>query len=291
MTSGRLMRLLRVFATERGVTISAAATKRELLESLVAAADLAVVLEAARVIEALRDHPVFAALTAAPTPATVLDRWIRLERFGHTHHRTRVAERDPSGRRLVLEHYGLGRGAPTALDDLFIWGIELTLLELSGFSDLEGTLDPEGAAVPLFTNGHLVERLRLPASTSRLSVSWRGERRARHAPSVDPDTNLDPLTSLFERDLCASWRLVDVARELGLSPRGVQRRLASRGLTFSELLHKTRVERAYRLMRDPRLSLTEIAFCAGFSDQAHFVRIFRRFSDVPPSAYRAMLAP
>ena len=38
-----------------------------------------------------------------------------------------------------------------------------------------------------------------------------------------------------------------------------------------------------------QLSLGEIAFCTGFSDQAHFTRLFRRYSDIPPSAYRDLL--
>lgn len=43
-------------------------------------------------------------------------------------------------------------------------------------------------------------------------------------------------------------------------------------------------------MSDDSLSLTEVAFCAGFSDLAHFSRVFRRVADVPPSALREMLA-
>jgi AraC family transcriptional regulator len=50
-----------------------------------------------------------------------------------------------------------------------------------------------------------------------------------------------------------------------------------------------RVERAKELLRDPRMSLTQISLETGFSDQSHLANVFRRLQGVTPSRYRALL--
>lgn len=82
-------------------------------------------------------------------------------------------------------------------------------------------------------------------------------------------------------------RVGDAARVLGLHP--VQfvrtfRRFAH--CTPGEYLRRARVEQAAALLRDTALPLSEIALRAGFADQSHFSRVFRRLLGVPPGAYR-----
>jgi AraC-like DNA-binding protein len=80
--------------------------------------------------------------------------------------------------------------------------------------------------------------------------------------------------------------LEDVARRLATSPRTLKRRLAMEGTTFSELLDELRRVRALELVREPELSLEEIADRLGYSDVANFSRAFRRWTNVAPGAYR-----
>jgi AraC family transcriptional regulator len=47
-----------------------------------------------------------------------------------------------------------------------------------------------------------------------------------------------------------------------------------------------KVEHARKLLEYTRMPLAEIAFKCGFSDQAHLTRIFSRFMDLTPGAYR-----
>lgn len=47
-----------------------------------------------------------------------------------------------------------------------------------------------------------------------------------------------------------------------------------------------RVERAKALLRDRSLTLSQIALKAGFSDQAHFSRVFKKRTTVTPGAFR-----
>lgn len=82
-----------------------------------------------------------------------------------------------------------------------------------------------------------------------------------------------------------------VAEQLGMSVRYLHRLLEESGRTFSEHLLDRRLDRAHRLLRDPRLAdrrVSEIALEAGFSDLSHFNRSFRRRFGETPSFARAM---
>jgi len=81
-----------------------------------------------------------------------------------------------------------------------------------------------------------------------------------------------------------------VAARHKVSPRYVQRLFDECGSTFTEYVMEQRLERAHRLLGDPKLSdrtLTAIAFAAGFNDLSHFQRRFRRRYGAPPSDLRA----
>ncbi|MEZ5979835.1 MAG: helix-turn-helix transcriptional regulator [Planctomycetota bacterium] len=88
-------------------------------------------------------------------------------------------------------------------------------------------------------------------------------------------------------DLTHSWRIADVARELGTSARSLQRALAAEGLRYVEVVDRVRNDEAARLLDDSQLSITEIGLVTGFSDSAHFSRSFRRRFGTTPSAYRS----
>jgi AraC-like DNA-binding protein len=77
-----------------------------------------------------------------------------------------------------------------------------------------------------------------------------------------------------------------VARALHVSLRTLQRKLAAAGTTFREVSDGTRQRLAESYLADPRVSITEIAFLLGFSDQASFTRAYRRWSGEPPGVWR-----
>ncbi len=82
--------------------------------------------------------------------------------------------------------------------------------------------------------------------------------------------------------------LSDVAGELGMSGRTLQRRLSEEGLSFQLLVDESRRRLALRLLRqEANVSLTEVTFMTGFSDQSAFTRAFRRWTGQTPGAFRA----
>ena len=58
------------------------------------------------------------------------------------------------------------------------------------------------------------------------------------------------------------------------------------GLPPYQYVITRRVERAQQLLREGDLSLAEIAARAGFSDQSHFSRHFKRLVGVTPRQFR-----
>jgi len=81
-------------------------------------------------------------------------------------------------------------------------------------------------------------------------------------------------------------RLPEVAQALQLPVRTLQRKLAEAGVNFSALLDATRRELAEHYLRDPALTLTEIAFLLGFGEQSNFSHAFRAWFGTTPAAWR-----
>jgi AraC-like DNA-binding protein len=79
----------------------------------------------------------------------------------------------------------------------------------------------------------------------------------------------------------------DIAPQLALSSRTLQRRLSERGTTFAEVVERARRRLAERYLEDERLSLAEIGFLVGFSDPSNFHRAFRRWTGETPTTFRA----
>lgn len=83
----------------------------------------------------------------------------------------------------------------------------------------------------------------------------------------------------------------DLATEAGVSADLLARRFrAAYGMTVGRYLRRVRVERAAAELLRPDQPVADIALRAGFVDQAHFTREFRRAFGVPPGAYRRRAA-
>ena len=78
----------------------------------------------------------------------------------------------------------------------------------------------------------------------------------------------------------------DVARELAMSERSLQRQLRDEGTSFRVLIDEYRRELALRHLAMPGTSATDVAFLLGFSEPAAFTRAFRRWTGHPPGAFR-----
>jgi AraC family transcriptional regulator len=95
------------------------------------------------------------------------------------------------------------------------------------------------------------------------------------------------LTSHVESNLDKPIRSSELASVVRLNPAYFCRVFReSFGEPPLQYISRRRVERAQELMRSTNTSLSQIAFDCGFSDQAHFSRLFRRLAGDTPRAWR-----
>ncbi|MDW3648918.1 MAG: helix-turn-helix transcriptional regulator [Bacteroidia bacterium] len=75
--------------------------------------------------------------------------------------------------------------------------------------------------------------------------------------------------------------------QLGVHPVHISR-AAPKYLSMSvgEYIRKEKLKKAIPLLYSPSLSLTEIAYQSGFSDQSHFNRVFKSYFGMNPGDYR-----
>lgn len=110
---------------------------------------------------------------------------------------------------------------------------------------------------------------------------------------------LDPGRAGFERALWALERstggadVAAIAGHVGASARQVDRWFARHlGIPPKTVGRILRFQGALRaLMRDPGCPLADVAVAAGYFDQAHFVREFRRMTGAVPRGYRGYFPP
>jgi len=137
--------------------------------------------------------------------------------------------------------------------------------EASGLNDLYGDGLTLAAFMQLFGVAPVLARRRSPLSPRQL-------RR---------------VTAFIEDNCLRNIRLRELAALAELSESYFSHAFkASTGVTPHQWQMKARIERVKILLRNRDLSLTEIAAETGFSDPAHFTRMFRRQAGVSPSAWR-----
>jgi AraC-like DNA-binding protein len=79
----------------------------------------------------------------------------------------------------------------------------------------------------------------------------------------------------------------DVAKELRVSPRTLQRRLAEAGATFQQLMQEARRELARHYLLHSSMELNETAYLLGYEDAHSFFRAFSDWEGSPPGEWRA----
>lgn len=96
----------------------------------------------------------------------------------------------------------------------------------------------------------------------------------------------DFLDASYDRPM----RIGEIATAVGASASHVQRSFrAHHGTTIVGYLQTRRLTRAKELLLASDLSITEVAFAAGFNDHGYLTRLFTRETGISPSRYRASM--
>jgi AraC family transcriptional regulator len=189
---------------------------------------------------------------------------------GHWH----GARFGPTGSTIVIIRPG---SDATPLTDAFRRFVEL---RGSGFGSLAwrlaGELRASDAAAPLAAEGLALEIL---AATTRETAL---DRRVGRAP-----TWLGSAEEFLRSRIGESVGLSELAAAVGVNPAHLARVFRARyGFSVGEYGRRVRLEwAAAQIARDDR-PIAEIATEAGFADQSHFTRLFRRHVGTTPARFR-----
>ncbi|MGE4405530.1 AraC family transcriptional regulator ligand-binding domain-containing protein [Pseudomonas sp.] len=178
------------------------------------------------------------------------------------------------GRRIPLNRSLFGTHAPAGETAPWHWG---PLVEYGG-AQTEVAFEASYLRLPVIQDGASL-RTFLRSCPQWLVVRFRNDtgmvarifRALRNLPSDEWPT------------------LKAMARSDGISEQVLRRRLIKEGFTFQEIKHEARRALVFSLLRDPGLSISEIATLAGFQEPSAFHRIFRRWTGESPGQFRSRL--
>jgi AraC-like DNA-binding protein len=86
--------------------------------------------------------------------------------------------------------------------------------------------------------------------------------------------------------LAGTISLATTARQLGTSPRTLQRQLKRNGLSFWALVEHSRFEIASALLRQTDIQVQDLAAKLGYNTPGAFSRAFLKWAGCSPSAFR-----
>jgi len=99
--------------------------------------------------------------------------------------------------------------------------------------------------------------------------------------------SLHRVVDLVHERLAEPLRVADLAAAAGCSTSALERRMKKVfGVSATQFVLRTRVDRATQLLTNTDLSLADIATSIGFYDQADFTRRFARLTNETPAQFR-----
>jgi AraC-like DNA-binding protein len=93
--------------------------------------------------------------------------------------------------------------------------------------------------------------------------------------------------SLSEGILNGHARQEDVARQLGITVRTLNRHLLAAHTSFHQIRDELLQERAKTLLREGHIPIAEVSYLVGYAEPSTFHRAFRRWTGQTPSQWRA----
>lgn len=124
-------------------------------------------------------------------------------------------------------------------------------------------------------------------STDRLlfTILHQGLSQIRGAANAD---YVEKVRASIRRELSSGFCSVEsCAQFLGTSTRTLQKRLHRKAIKFSDLVREERIKLAKHALVHTNLSLDEIAFQLGYSEQTSFGRAFKLATGLTPKSFRA----
>jgi len=266
--------------------IAPAGFKRGLVDKVMVKHGPGLLLSVGQYLHLAEETPVATVFRQSADPQVLAAKWLRLERYHHTSHRTRIEPLETEG--WACHRYTLG-SVPTLGENCLIAGLLVGLAGLIGVEDCRLQIGESDYAAASLRDAILPPQETLVQFRVLWSQPRSRQTTAEAAEMVHPDTDLARrLAELLGSDVGRSWRIDDAAKLLAVSRRSLQRHLAGNGRSFSTALRRARMREATELLTRTAAPLSEIGYCCGYADQSHFQRDFHRVTNITPKRFREM---
>lgn len=167
--------------------------------------------------------------------------------------------------------------------------VELAISEPGGFADVRGEFSfPMVFDKPknrIYFNDEFLDQPMRQADpkTVRLLI----EMSDRQLEESDAEMSfVGAVKSVVIDQIASPPKLDDAAKILGVSSRGLRRKLADSGTSYQKILDSVRLKMATKLLKETNSPVASIAYELGFDNASDFGRAFKRWSNLSPSAVR-----
>lgn len=242
--------------------------------------------------------PLLFLMLNSPNPEALVNKLTCYDRYFHPN---RSIELCAAGEHFIEAQNTCRDSKASAEDELFVCGVLRALLSMIGCSGLQiewKTVSSERLRLLLAQIGITAGE---NAPFTRWCIRWKSFERPLEIPGLNEfiaeivpvNRKESTYTRLVRTQLMADLThrpgIKQIASKIGISVRTLQRELAQEGTTFMRVYDQLRVETAQYLLRKQELSLTDISYLSGFSDNAHLTRVLKKSLNVTPAEFQKAL--
>jgi AraC family transcriptional regulator len=181
--------------------------------------------------------------------------------------------------------------------DLFRVEVNPARLRYPNHSDLSMDGRDFRSGLPVGLAHKLYQEFREPDAVSHLAIEGLGleliatiarDSRPGESQSRQPPRWLRQARDVIKSRFLEHLTLGDIAGSVGVHPVTLAREFRRNyDCTIGDLVRRERISFARRQLLKPKKSLADIAIAAGFYDQSHFAKTFKRLVGMTPARYRA----
>jgi len=118
-----------------------------------------------------------------------------------------------------------------------------------------------------------------------------------HAENLLPEVNLEAeisarVSEVLVKSLAGGPPSIEVvSKQIGVSPRSLQRKLNEVGTSYQKVVEEVQRALSERYLKSSEMTICEISYLLGFSQQSAFQRAFKRWKGITPKKFQRRNRP